>query len=211
MALAILVAVLAPAAGPMTKLLGDEALVRRAQTGDRHAFELLVARYTRFAGAVALGVLGDYHGALDVVQEAFVKVLRGLNDLDDPRRFKGWLRNVVRRTALDARRRRRVAGRSGDPLPGEEEGTVPLPAPDVRPEDLLARAELREQVRHEIAQLPETQREVVMLKYIEGMSYEAIAEATGLTVSTIESRLFRARNALRQRLVTRFGAAGEQR
>ena len=209
MALATLLTVLAPAAGRMTdRLLGDEALVRRARRGDDHAFELLVARYTRFAGAVALGVLGDYHGALDVVQEAFVKVLRGLGDLDDPRRFRGWLRNVVRTTALDARRRRRVAGRSGEPLPGVEEGTAPLPAPDVRPDDLLEQAELRSLVRGEIAHLPETQREVVMLKYLEGMSYDEIAAVTGLTVSTIESRLFRARTALRSRLVKRFGAAG---
>lgn len=191
-----------------SELLGDDAaLVRRSRAGEGKAFELLVARYTRFAGAVAMGVVGDYHVALDVVQESFVKVLRGLDRLDDPARFKPWLRNVVRSTALDALRRRRVAGRGGEALPGDEEdGAGPLPAPGPRPEELLARAELREQVRDEIGALPESQREVVMLKYLDGMSYDEIADATGLTVATIESRLFRARTTLRKRLAVRFGA-----
>ncbi len=209
----LVLTVAAPAVARMkrSELLGDDAaLVRRAQAGDRKAFELLVARYTRFAGAVAMGVVGDYHVALDVVQEGFVKVLRGLDRLDDPARFKPWLRNVVRTSALDALRRRRVVGRTGAPLPGDDEESAPLPAPGPPPEELLAQAELREQVREEIGALPETQREVVMLKYLDGLSYEEIAGATGLTVATIESRLFRARTTLRRRLAVRFGGAEQE-
>lgn len=192
------------------KLLGDDvALVRRAQDGDTKAFELLVVRYHRFAGAVALSVTSDYHAALDVVQESFVKVLHGLVSLDDPARFRGWLRHVVRTTALDALRRRKVTGRSAEALPGQDAEGAPLPAPDLLPEDLLAQGELREAVREEIAALPESQREIVMLKYLEGLSYEEIADVTRLTVGTIESRLFRARSALRKRLVARFGASIE--
>ena len=191
------------------ELLGDDAaLVRRCQAGDRKAFELLVARHTRLAGAVAMSVVGDYHTALDVVQDAFVKVFDGIGALQDPERFRGWLRNVVRTSALDTLRRRKVKGRTGEPLPGEDEESSPLPAPGLLPEELLARAELREQVRDEIAALPESQREVVLLKYLEGLSYEEIARVTGLTVPTIESRLFRARAALRARLVARFGQSG---
>jgi RNA polymerase sigma-70 factor (ECF subfamily) len=183
----------------------DAALIARCRRGDRKAFELLVAQHTRYAGAVAMGVVGDYHAALDVIQEAFIKVMNRLDTLDDPARFRPWLRNVVRTTALDALRRRKVVGRSGESLPGQDEGSEPLPAPALRPEDALEQAELREQIRDEIAGLPESQREVVYLKYIEGLSYEAIAEATGLTTGTIESRLFRARANLRKRLVKRFG------
>jgi len=187
-------------------LLGDDAtLVTRAQRGDTKAFELLVARHTRLAGAVAVSVVSDYHLAMDVVQEAFVKVLSGIGNLEEPERFRGWLRNIVRTTAIDVLRRRKVAGRTGEALPGQDEDTAPLPAPDLQPDDVLAQAELREQVRAEIAALPESQREVVMLKYLEGLSYEEIAKLTGLTISTIESRLFRARKALQGRLVQRFG------
>jgi len=191
------------------RLLGDtESLVVRSQAGDTAAFELLVARHTRFAGSIALAVVSDYHAALDVVQEAFVKVLSKLDSLEDPRRFRSWLRNVVRSTALDSLRRKKVAGRSGEPLPGGDEESEPLPSPALSPEELLEQSELRAQVREVVGTLPESQREVVILKYLEGLSYEEIADATGLTVSTIESRLFRARNSLRARLSARFGARG---
>lgn len=194
------------ARGRVSAVSDDLLLIRRCQQGDRKAFELLVASHTRYAGAVAMGVVGDYHAALDVIQEAFIKVLDGIQRLENPERFRSWLRNVVRTTALDHLRRKRVVGRSGEALPGQDDTSQPLPAPSLQPEDVLAQAELREQIRAEIAELPETQREVVYLKYIEGLSYEAIAEATGLTTGTIESRLFRARANLRKRLVSRFGA-----
>lgn len=187
----------------------DAALVLRFRQGDAKAFELLVARHTRFAGAVAMGVVNDYHAALDVVQEAFVKVLEGLSALEDPERFQAWLRHVVRTTSLDHLRRRKVVGRSAEALPGEDDESQPLPAPGLEPEDVLEQAELRARVREEIASLPESQREVVYLKYLEGMSYEEIADVTGLTINTIESRLFRARASLRKRLAERFGELGE--
>lgn len=186
----------------------DAALVRRFCAGDGKAFELLVARHARLAGAVALSVVGDYHAANDVVQEAFVKVLEGLPQLTDAARFRGWLRNVVRTTALDHLRRRKVTGRSAEALPGQDEDSQPLPAPTLQPDDVLASAETRELVRAEVALLPESQREVVLLKYLDGRSYEEIAEITGLTINTIESRLFRARTTLRRRLAERFGAEG---
>lgn len=190
---------------------GDDAtLVRRSQAGDAGAFELLVARHTRFAGAVALAIVPDYHAALDVVQESFVKVLARLDTLEDAARFRPWLRNVVRTTALDSLRRKKVTGRGGEPLPDHEDEGSPVPSPDLSPDELYAQAELRAEVRELIATLPESQREVVTLKYLEDLSYEEISEALGLTVSTIESRLFRARTKLRALLVGRYGArAGE--
>jgi RNA polymerase sigma-70 factor (ECF subfamily) len=189
------------------ELTGDDpALIRRYLAGDVAAFELLVARHARLAGAVALSVVSDYDAAKDVVQEAFVKVLEGLRALDDPASFRGWLRNVVRTTALDHLRRRKVTGRAAEALPGQDEDDGrALPGPDVTPDDLLQRAELRAHVREEVALLPESQREVVLLKYLDGRSYEEIADLTGLTVNTIESRLFRARATLRKRLAERFG------
>lgn len=191
-------------------LLGDDtALIRRHLAGDQKAFELLVVRHARLAGAVAMSVVGEYDLAKDVVQEAFLKVIEGLGALDDPARFRGWLRNVVRTTALDLLRRRKVTGRAAQGLPGQDEDddSAPLPSPDVTPDDLLERDELRAQVREEISALPESQREVVFLKYLDGRSYEEIADVTGLTINTIESRLFRARATLRKRLAERFGSS----
>lgn len=186
----------------------DGTLVRRCQAGERKAFDLLVARHTRFAGAVAFSVTRDYHSALDVVQESFVKVLKRLETLEEPERFRPWLRNVVRSAALDSLRRKKVVGRSGEALPGDadEDAGDSLPAPDLGPAELSEQAELRAQVREVVSTLPEAQRELITLKYLDGASYEDIARATGLSLSSVESRLFRARNALRKRLVERFGA-----
>ncbi|MCA8924092.1 MAG: sigma-70 family RNA polymerase sigma factor [Planctomycetes bacterium] len=182
-------------------LADDAALVARFRAGDGKGFELLVARHTRYAGAVALSVVGDYHAALDVVQEAFLKALEGIWTLENPERFRSWLRNVVRTTALDYLRRRKVVGRSGERLPGQgESDSQPLPSEGLGPEEALEHDELRALIRDEVVALPETQREVVYLKYLEGLSYEEIADTTGLTINTIESRLFRARGRLRERL-----------
>lgn len=203
----LLVTALRPVSAPRGDLLGDDAaLIGRYLAGDVKAFELLVARHARLAGAVATSVMGDYDLARDVVQEAFVKVLEGLGALSDRGSFKGWLRNVVRTTALDHLRRKKVVGRAAEALPGhDDDGGPALPAPGVTPDDLLEQDELRARVRDEVALLPESQREVVLLKYLDGRSYEEIAELTGLTVNTIESRLFRARTTLRRRLAERFG------
>ncbi len=188
----------------------DETLVLRSQAGERKALELLVARHTRFAGAVALSVVRDYHSAMDVVQEAFVKVYQRLDGLEDPKRFRPWLRNVVKTTALDSLRRSKVVGRHGEQLPGEDDegGSTTLPTPDLGPAELSEQSELRAQVREVVTSLPESQRELITLKYLEGASYEEIAKALDLSVSGVESRLFRARAALRKRLVVRFGARG---
>ncbi|MEZ6189184.1 MAG: RNA polymerase sigma factor [Planctomycetota bacterium] len=187
-------------------LADDAALVERFRAGDGKAFELLVARHTRYAGSVALSVTGDYHAALDVVQESFLKALDGIWNLENAARFRPWLRNVVRTTALDHLRRRKVVGRSGERLPGQgESDSQPLPAEGLAPQESLEQDELRALIREEVVALPETQREVVYLKYLEGLSYEEIAETTGLTINTIESRLFRARGRLRERLGRHVG------
>ena len=86
----------------------DAILVTRCLAGDDSAFNMLVGRWSRYAGAVALGVTGDHHDAADVVQESFLKAYRKLEDLKDPSSFKSWLRHIVRSTALDRLRRNKT-------------------------------------------------------------------------------------------------------
>ena len=181
--------------------LDDGRLVVRFVSGDASAFEALVARNMRLAGAVAYSVTGDLDAARDVVQESFLKVHAGLTALKEPDAFKGWLRNVVRTTALDWRRRNKKGVQSLDALRGEDsDGLDPAAPTEALNESIEDRDELRRQVREEIARLPESHREVVALKYLDGKSYEEIEALTGLSQATIESRLFRAR----QKLKTRF-------
>jgi RNA polymerase sigma-70 factor (ECF subfamily) len=177
----------------------DARLVSRVTEGDEKAFEQLVVRYSRFAGAVAYAVTGDFHAARDVVQESFIKVHSSLGSLQSPEKFRAWLRNVVRTTALDWRRRNKKGVQSLDAL-DPDEGEPHAPARDETALSQADQGEFRARVREEIDRLPESHREIVSLKYLDGKSYEEIEAITGLSQATIESRLFRAR----QKLKTRF-------
>ena len=145
------------------------------------------------AGAVALGVTGDHHDAADVVQESFLKAYRKLEDLKDPSSFKSWLRHIVRSTALDRLRRNKTTVALDAK---ETEGLEPM-EDRPGPRDMLQNAELRAAVRDRINALPPAMREVLTLKYLDDRSYEEIAELTGSSVSSVESRLHRARMKLR--------------
>jgi RNA polymerase sigma-70 factor (ECF subfamily) len=176
----------------------DRELVARVLAGDLDAFDGLVRKYNRMAGAIAFGVCGDFQTAEDIVQEAFLKAFRSLGALKDPRRFRVWLAGIVRNKGIDCVRERKRHW----PMPSEEA----LAAADAglfdadTPQELFLREEFRSKVLDAIRTLPEEDRLVVTLKHMEGLSYKEIAEITGTSVSAVESRLFRARRALRTKL-----------
>ncbi|MEZ0229301.1 MAG: RNA polymerase sigma factor [Planctomycetota bacterium] len=185
----------------------DARLIARFCSGDTQVFTALVERHLKLAGAVAYSVTGDFHASRDVVQESFLKVYQSLASVKEPDKFKSWLRNVVRTTALDWRRRNKRGVQSLDALETEEAGPE---APDAGPaEQVTDKDELRRKVREEIEKLPESHREVVALKYIDGRSYEEIGALTGLSQATIESRLFRARQKLKSRFERILGPGNQ--
>jgi RNA polymerase sigma-70 factor (ECF subfamily) len=197
---------------PSTPEAEDGRLVERFCKGDTQAFKALVERHMKLAGAAAHGVTGDYAAAEDVVQESFLKVYTNLGSLKEPEKFKYWLRNVVRTTALDWRRRNKKGVQSLDALESLDGESLNVEAPDASPpERVTDKEELRKRVREEIERLPESHREVVALKYLGGKSYEEIAALTGLSQATIESRLFRARQKLKSRFERFLGPAGTNR
>ncbi len=168
----------------------DEAfLVARARTGDRDAFAELVRRYQRLVFAVSYRLLGDPDLADDVVQETFVRAFVSLE------RFRGttlraWLLRIAHNAALDQLRastRRRTV-----PLEHASEQV----AFDV-PESGIEQAGLRAALEAALAALPVEQRAVVVLADVEGLPYEEIAQALGLPLGTVKSRLARARVRLR--------------
>lgn len=175
----------------------DRQLVEATLEGDVEAFTTLVKKYNRLAGAISFGVCGDFQAAEDVVQEAFLKAYRGLRNLRDPSKFKVWFAGIVRSKAIDYVRQRKSfcsfqeSGAGGHDF--EQYSTESV-------EDLLLREEFRSKILEAIQGLPEDDRLVVTLKHMEGLSYAEIADVTGTTVSAVESRLFRARQALRRRL-----------
>ncbi|WP_165222032.1 RNA polymerase sigma factor [Aquisphaera insulae] len=163
----------------------DSQLVEAARRGDLASFGLLYERHYRMAVGIARCRLNDRHLAEDAAQEAFAVACRSLNTLRDPRRFAEWLGTICRRTAsrLDADRP------PHEPLEAAPEGGDD---PDLRA--------LRLQVHEALQSLEETAREVVVLHYFSGLSYQEIGRALGLSVQSVHGRLQRARGKLARAL-----------
>jgi RNA polymerase sigma-70 factor (ECF subfamily) len=166
-------------------------LVERALRGDEDATERLVRAHLGAAYAVALGVTGDPQDAEDVVQDAFANVLGRLRECRDPATFSGWLIQIVRNTARNRVRYRRV--REAAPL----EGAVSARSTDDPGRD-AERSELRGRLTAALTTLSDTQRQVVLLHDLEGWKHREIGESLGMPDGTVRYHLFQARRALRK-------------
>ena len=165
----------------------DADLVARTLRGERAAFEVLVASHLRRAQALARAVVREPHAVDDVVQEAFLRAYRQLDALSVPSHFPSWLGAIVRNEAVTwLRRNARGHLDLTDQAPAAPE---PM-APDPRLEAL----------RTALSALPAPYREILALKYDAGLDYPAIAETLGITVANVEKKLYRARQALLERM-----------
>ncbi|MHC4716489.1 MAG: sigma-70 family RNA polymerase sigma factor [Planctomycetota bacterium] len=174
----------------------DRELVELARAGRREAFAELVRRYQDYAYGTAVGIVSDFEPARDVVQESFLRAWRDLGKLRDPGRFGGWLHGIVRNTANSAVREMLRVRAMAEKLSYE-------PTPHAPPADEDAmETERRRLVREALGRLSETQREVVSLHYVDGLSYAGIAGYLGVTESAVQGRLQRGRARLRKELLT---------
>lgn len=172
-----------------------DTTVEAARAGDRAAFAELIRRYQDMAFGYALSILGDYHAAEDATQEAFVSAYFGLASLRDPVAFPGWLRGIVRNHCLRLIRGRRATLVSLD-------DTLDLSAPVAGPEEQAERSEVRDRVLGAVMDLPDDQREIVALYYIGDHSQREIAGFLELPVTTVNNRLYAARQRLKGGLMT---------
>jgi RNA polymerase sigma-70 factor (ECF subfamily) len=174
----------------------DEQLLACFAAGKREALEELFRRYRAPAYRVAYRLLGHEADALDAVQEAFVKALTHLDGFRGQSAFKTWLLRVVSNAALDLGRqrgRREAHGLQGTSADGEA-------SQPVRPDDPargLERADLRRLLTEALATLPEAQRRTFVLHADAGLSYREVAEVLGISIGTVMSRLYYARQKLR--------------
>lgn len=170
----------------------DASLVRRARRGDPTAFEALVRSHFRAAYAVALAIVSSPMDAEDVCQDAFLRALERLDDCRRPERFVGWLLQIVRNRARNYRSYRQLRST----LPLEDITTAGTIDTTTRAE----RAELRRILEEALADLSETQREVVLLHDLEGWKHREIAEMLGVSEVMSRQHLFSARRTLRERI-----------
>lgn len=183
--------------------VADCDLVVRAVSGREDGFEELVRRYQRPIAAYVYRMTGDYEAALDLTQEVFIKVYNSLARFRPEFKFSTWIYKIAHNSAVDHLRR---VGTREQSLVAEFEGVereLPLESRRLSPEQESERAERREEIEHVVRELPAAYRELILLRHSHDMSYDEIAEVTGLPLGTVKNRLFRAREAMRQEFIER--------
>ena len=181
----------------------DLGLVRRVQRGERGAYDLLVLKYQHKVVKLVMRYLRDPADAEDVAQEAFIKAYRALPQFRGDSAFYTWLYRIAINTAKNA-----LAARERQPVSYEFDTFQGEDGPDMisrlrdpeTPEGLALTEEIRETVNAAIVALPEDLRTAIVLRELEGLSYEEIAVSMDCPVGTVRSRIFRAREAIDRRL-----------
>ena len=192
----------------------DQLLVERVQRGDKKAFELLVIKYQRKLMRLVSRLVRDQAEAEDVVQEAFIKAYRALPQFRGESAFYTWLYRIGINTAknyLVTQGRRAPTSTETN----AEEGETFDDAEQLRdintPESMLATKQIASTVNVAMESLPEELRVAISLREIEGLSYDEIAEAMGCPIGTVRSRIFRAREAIAEKLRPLLGTTLDKR
>lgn len=168
----------------------DRSIIERCLKGEKEAFRFLVERYQRQAVGHSLAILDNLEDARDATQEAFVDAFQGLKNFDKTRRFYPWFYVLLRNRCFKLIARRREAE-------SLEDAEILAPQSGVSNEERIA-------LERALGALSSEEREIVMLKYLDGFSYDEIAELLKIPRGTVMSRLFHARRNLQAKLTGKF-------
>lgn len=188
--------------------LSNYDLIVRCQQGsepERTAFTELVRRYQAQIDRILYHLAPDWADRNDLAQEVWIKVYRNIKKLHEPNKFQGWLSRIATNAFYDELRKRKKATERLMSLDAprkvnDDEIEWELPSPYPEPEDNLTTREFYEQLNLALKDLPEIFRTTIILREIEGMAYEEIAELTGSSLGTVKSRIARARAKLQSAL-----------
>lgn len=183
--------------------LPDYELVSKAIAGGEAGFEELVRRYQRPIAAYIYRMVSDYDAALDLTQEVFIKVYNSLARYRSEFKFSTWIYRIAHNAAIDFLRRHAVREQA---LAGGFDGEhreATIESWRLSPEQESEREERRSEIESVVYLLPAAYRELIVLRHSHDLSYDEIAEVTGLPLGTVKNRLFRAREAMRDELVRR--------
>ncbi|MCL6450136.1 MAG: sigma-70 family RNA polymerase sigma factor [Acetobacteraceae bacterium] len=183
----------------------ERALIDRCLQGDRQAFGELVEMYQARVYALAYHITGNREDASDMAQEAFIRIFRALPGFKGRSAFSTWVFRVVVNVCLDELRRRRFRAVPLEGLPSGEDDRPPrqwassAPGPD----EEVERRELAREIRASLGRLRPLHRLAVVLRDLQGLSYQEMAAVFGCSLGTVKSRLSRARDALKQEFLRR--------
>jgi len=186
----------------MSEAQVDQLLVERVQKGDKQAFDLLIGKYQHRIVSLVARYVSDHTEAQDVAQEAFIKAYRAIDRFRGDSAFYTWLYRIAINTAKNwlVARKRRPPSTDIDAADAEQYDLESRLKEQGTPENELMREEIKRTVYDTIAELPDDLRTAIMLREMEGMSYEDIAITMDCPIGTVRSRIFRAREAIDEKL-----------
>lgn len=183
--------------------LSDGELITGAIGGRADGFEELVRRYQRPITSYVFRMLGDYESSLDVTQEVFIKVYNSLSKYSAEYKFSTWLYRIAHNAAVDHMRRNSVTPQSLETENSDGTYQIQLESRDASPEQNRERSEWRTEIGAVVRCLPTPYRDLILLRHARDLSYDEIAEVTGLPLGTVKNRLFRAREMMRSIFIER--------
>jgi RNA polymerase sigma-70 factor (ECF subfamily) len=180
----------------------DLEIVKRCQIGDRDAFQELVKRFQKNVFALLYQLAPEWRDLNDLSQEVFIRVYRGIHNLRNPKIFRSWLNQIVLNLFYDELRKRprRIKTVSMDQSyeddSGESEFYKEIKDSKLKPDEIISNLETRDAIKSAMTQLPEQFRTAIVLRELQGLQYEEIAELLGCALGTVKSRIWRARERL---------------
>ena len=183
--------------------LSDGDIIAGTVAGRLDGFEELVRRYQRPITGYVFRMVGEYESALDVTQEVFIKVYNSLHKYSSEYKFSTWLYRIAHNAAVDHLRRNSVTPQSLEAENADGSYQIQIESRASSPEQDRERSEWRTEIDSVVRTLPTAYRDLIMLRHGQDMSYDEIAEVTGLPLGTVKNRLFRARELMREMFIAR--------
>jgi RNA polymerase sigma-70 factor, ECF subfamily len=183
--------------------LSDAELISISISGREESFEELVRRYQRPIVGYVFRMLGDYDSALDVTQEVFIKVFNSLHRYSSDYKFSTWLYRIAHNATIDHIRRNSANTQSIETETADGAYQLQIESRDPSPETVRERKEWKLEIEAVVKRLPTAYRELILLRHSQDLSYDEIAEVTGLPLGTVKNRLFRAREMMREIFIGR--------
>ena len=183
--------------------MADDVL-KKAAAGDVAAFEALILQHEKFIYNIAWRIMGNAEDAKDISQDAIIKIYRNLASVTDTGHMRAWIARIVHNTCMDELRRRKgKIALSYDVMLDLGDGELEHQIADsaAGPDEMLLRKEIGQQILQGLNQLSDDHRSLVVLRDVQGLSYEEIAEITGKPLGTVKSRISRGRNNLKRILL----------
>jgi RNA polymerase sigma-70 factor, ECF subfamily len=185
------------------RAFGDGDLIANAIGGREESFEELVRRYQKQITGYVYRIVGDYDSSLDVTQEVFIKVYNSLHRYSSDYKFSTWLYRIAHNAAIDHLRRNSVIPQSLETENTDGAYQLQIESPARSPEKERELREWRTEIGQVIRLLPDAYKQLILLRHANDLSYDEIAEVTGLPLGTVKNRLFRAREMMRQIMLER--------